>query len=85
MTTNAQNDLTMRRWVHVYAQITHEFFERDQILPEDPPNILMMLVDEYEPPVYKRLIESQVDGLTPTERDRLEYECIFGTRAVNIF
>ena len=52
------------RWV----KITNHFISSEQILSEDPPHILLMLVDEYDEPVYKRLIASQVDGLTPTEQ-----------------
>ena len=61
-----------------WSNITRPGISRDEYISEDPPYILLMLCDEYDEPVYKRLIESQVDGLTPTERNRLEYECIFG-------
>ena len=61
------------RWL----KITNHFRAQaisSEILSEDPPHILLMLVDQYNEPVYKRLIEYQLDGLTPTER-AYEDEC----------
>ena len=58
------------RWL----KITNHFISSEQILSEDPPHILLMLVDEYDEPLYKRLISYQSDGLTPAQR-AYEDEC----------
>ena len=57
-----QKDSRMK-WI----RITSPFISSENILPEDPPHILLMLVDQYDEPDYKRLISYQ-DGLTPAQR-----------------
>ena len=57
------------RWV----KITKHFMSSNQILCEDPPNILLMLCDEYDEPEYKRLLPDH-DGMTPAEL-AYEFEC----------
>ena len=49
-------------------KITSPFRSSEQILSEEPPHILLMLCDQYDEPVYKRLISYQTDDLTPAER-----------------
>ena len=66
-----QTDSRMK-WI----KITSPFraISSENILPEDPPHVLLMLVDQYDEPDYKRLISYQTDGLTPAER-AYEDEC----------
>ena len=52
------------RWL----KITNHFISSEQILSEDPPHILLMLCDQYDEPLYKRLISYQSDDLIPAER-----------------
>ena len=68
MTTLNESIMSMR-WV----KITTNFMSSEQILFEDPPRILLMLVSQYDEPVYKRLISYQKDDRTPAERAYEDY------------
>ena len=66
-----KNESTMR-WVKITSPFRAQAIS-SEILSEEPPNILLMLCDGYDEPLYKRLIEYQLDGLTPTERAYEDY------------
>ena len=68
-----QNDSRMK-WIKITSPFRAQTISSENILPEDPPHILLMLVDQYDEPACKRLIEYQTDGLTPAQR-AYENEC----------
>jgi hypothetical protein len=68
MTTLNESIMSMR-WV----KIANNFMSSEQILSEDPPHISLMLCDQYNEPVYKRLISYQTDDLTPAQRAYEDY------------